>query len=115
MMVEKSSRNPYGSRTHTQWEGLFVSEHAWDYGEAAVDPQPMLSAEEKRAINDLLLVACGRKCTVFIHSWNGRHFHFHRCTALQMDWEERIVTCEDVFGKKKIEIDAITSIHMPDC
>lgn len=97
-MIERKSANKNNSRRQTQWDGLFVSEHAWDSDNDAInDPQPMLSAEEKQGILDILIVACDRKCTVFIQSWQGRHFHYHRCTIQGLDWEQRSITYEESF------------------
>lgn len=114
-MIEKESVNPKNERRHTQWDGLFVSEHAWDSNDDSVsDPQPMLSADEQQAILDMLIIACDRKCTVFIQSWKDRHFHFHRCTIQEIDYIKRIVTYEDPFGECKLAIETITSLHMLD-
>lgn len=85
-MEEKINAYKNEERRHTQWEGLFVSQHAWDSSNEVVsDPQPMLSADEQQAIMDMLIVAYERKCTVFIQSWQDRHFHFHRCTIRELD------------------------------
>ena len=112
-MEEKRSSSSENERKHTQWEGLFVSQHAWD-SDAVSDPQPMLSAEEQQAIWDMLMVALDRKCTVFIQSWEDRHFKFHRCTIQEIDDTQRIVTYEDPFGDWELSIDTITSMHMLD-
>lgn len=114
-MKEKRSSNPESERRHTQWEGLFVSQHAWDAdNHSESDPQPMLSADEKQAIWDMLIVAFDRQCTVFIQSWEDRHFKFHRCTIREIDDTQRIVTYDDPFGEWQLAIDTITSIHMLD-
>lgn len=112
-MTNQTSNSQRCGRKHTQWDGLFVSEHAWDSG-AAVEPQPMLSADEQQTIRDMLIVASDRKCTVFIQSWQGCHFKFHRCTIQELNWKERTLSYEDPFGSRQIVIDAITSIHMLD-
>jgi len=101
-------------RKQTQWEGLFVSQHAWKDDEVISDPQPMLSADEKQAIWNMLIVALSRKCTVFIQSWEDRHFKFHRCTIREIDDTQCIITYEDPFGEWQLVIDTITSIHMLD-
>ncbi|PKH09743.1 hypothetical protein CXF70_13270 [Planomicrobium sp. MB-3u-38] len=114
-MMENKRRNSNKGRRQTQWAGLFVSEHAWLTGKEDVsDPQPMLSADEKQAIWDMLIVACDRKCPVFIQSWQDRHFHFHRCTILERDFAQRTITYEDAIGQGKLAIDTITSMHMLD-
>jgi YolD-like protein len=113
MMEEKRSNRPNNERRHTQWEGLFVSQHAWDSDNGS-DPQPMLSAEEKQAIWDMLLVAYERKCPVFIQSWKDRHFHYKRCTIRELDWEQRLITYEEPFGGQQLAIGTITSIYMLD-
>lgn len=60
-MVERNSATKNHSRRQTQWEGLFVSEHAWDPDNDTInDSQPMLSANEQQAILDMLIVACDR-------------------------------------------------------
>ncbi|WP_282020911.1 YolD-like family protein [Planomicrobium okeanokoites] len=112
-MEDRRSNSSEDERKHTQWEGLFVSQHAWDSGDVS-DPQPMLSAEEQQAIRDMLIVALDRQCTVFIQSWEDRHFKFHRCTIREIDDTQRIVTYEDPFGEWQLAIDTITSIHMLD-
>ncbi|TWT07832.1 hypothetical protein FQV26_08485 [Planococcus sp. CPCC 101016] len=99
----------------TRWDGLFVSEHAWDYSKDSVsNPQPMLSADEQGAIIDMLIVAYERECTVFIQSWQERHFHYHRCTIRKMDCEQWIITYEDEFGERQLAVAMITSIYMLD-
>lgn len=47
-MTERNSVSDNNERKHTQWDGLFVSQHAWDSDNVS-DPQPMLSADEKQA------------------------------------------------------------------
>ena len=113
-MMENKKADSHKGRRQTQWEGLFVSEHAWKDDEAISDPQPMLSADEKQAIRDMLMVACDRQCTVFIQSWQKRHFHFHRCTILEVDDTQRTITYEDPFGSWQLATDSITSMHMLD-
>lgn len=114
-MTERSNVRDNNGRRHTQWDGLFVSEHAWDSNDDSVnDPQPMLSADEQQAILDMLIVACDRKCTVFIQSWQDRHFRFHRCRVLEVDYARRTITYEDSFDNRKLAIDSITSLHMLD-
>ncbi|WP_033542740.1 YolD-like family protein [Planococcus sp. CAU13] len=114
-MTERNSERENNGRRHTQWEGLFVSEHAWDSNDDSVsDPQPMLSADEQQAILDMLIVAYDRKTTVFIQSWQDRHFQFHRCTIQELDCSQRVLTYEDPFGKWRLAIDSITSVHMLD-
>ena len=113
MMGEKRSGSSENVRTHTQWDGLFVSQHAWNSDDVS-DPQPMLSANEKQAIWDMLIVALDRQCTVFIQSWEDRHFKFHRCTIREIDDTQRMVTYDDPFGEWQLAIDTITSIHMLD-
>lgn len=112
-MTERNSVSDNNERKHTQWDGLFVSQHAWDSDNVS-DPQPMLSADEKQAIWDMLLVALDRQCTVFIQSWEDCHFKFHRCTIREIDDPQRIVTYEDPFGEWQLAIDTITSMHMLD-
>lgn len=112
-MEEEKSAVIKEERRHTQWEGLFVSQHAWD-SDAVSDPQPMLSADEKQAIEDMLIVALDRKCTVFIQSWEDRHFKFHQCTIQEIDDVKHIITYENPFGEWQLAIDTITSIHMLD-
>ncbi len=112
MEKNRSFSQSNGGR-HTQWEGLFVSQHAWG-SDAVCDPQPMLSADEKQAIWDMLIVALDRKCTVFIQSWEDRHFKFHRCTIQEIDDVQRIIVYEDPFGEWQLAIDTITSMHMLD-
>lgn len=114
-MEEKRSNSLENERRHTQWDGLFVSQHAWDAdNHSESDPQPMLSADEKQAIWDMLIVAHDRQCTVFIQSWEDRHFKFHRCTIREIDDTQRMVTYDDPFGEWQLAIDTITSIHMLD-
>ena len=113
-MTERSNVRDNNGRRHTQWDGLFVSEHAWDSGYNVSDPQPMLSADEQQAILDMLIVACDRKCTVFIQSWQDRHFCFHRCKIREVDYARRTLTYEDSFGDWQLAIDSITSLHMLD-
>lgn len=115
MMEEIRSNSPKNERRHTQWEGLFVSQHAWDSdNHSESDRQPMLSADEQQAIMDMLIVAYNRKNTVFIQSWQDRHFHFHRCTIRKLDYIKRTITYEDPFGDWQLAIDSITSLHMLD-
>ncbi|WP_142828507.1 YolD-like family protein [Planococcus soli] len=114
-MEERSSTGKSYLRRQTRWDGLFVSEHAWDFNNDAVnDPQPMLSADEQGAIIDMLIVACERKCAVFIQSWQERHFHYYRCTIQKLDQEQWTITYEDSFGERQLAIGMITSIHMLD-
>lgn len=114
-MEERSSIGKRNGRKQTQWDGLFVSEHAWSSAdEYSSDPQPMLSADEQQAILDMLLVACDRRCTVFIQSWQERHFHFHRCTVQELDWERGHIIYEEPGGRMQLAIESITSIHMLD-
>ncbi|WP_298831292.1 hypothetical protein [uncultured Planococcus sp.] len=114
-MEERNSTSKRYVRRQTRWEGLFVSEHAWDSTADFInDPQPMLSADEQGAILDMLVVACERKCTVFIQSWQERHFHYCRCTIRKLDQEKWAVTYEDSFGERQLAIGMITSIHMLD-
>lgn len=113
--MKNDSMNPTTKRRQTQWDGLFVSEHVWDANEDSVsDPQPMLSADEQRAIVDLLIVACERKCPVFIQSWQDRHFHFYRCTIRELDAKKRTVIYEDSYGDRQLAIHTITSVYMLD-
>ncbi|RLQ84920.1 hypothetical protein D9754_16775 [Planomicrobium sp. Y74] len=112
-MWEKRSMNQESERRHTQWEGLFVSQHAWDSdNHSESDPQPMLSADEKQAIWDMLIVALDHQCTVFIQSWEDCHFKFHRCTIRELNDTRCIVTYEDPFGEWQLAVKTITSIHM---
>ncbi|QHJ71357.1 YolD-like family protein [Planococcus halotolerans] len=114
-MEDKRSNSSENERRHTQWEGLFVSQHAWDSDNyAKSDPQPMLSADEKQAIWDMLIVALHSQCTVFIQSWEGCHFKFHRCTIREIEDTQRIVIYEDPFGEWQLAIDTITSMQMLD-
>lgn len=114
-MEERNSTGKRNVRRQTRWEGLFVSEHAWGSNHDFVsDPQPMLSAHEQGAIIDMLIVACERKCTVFIQSWQNRHFHYYRCTVRKLDQEQWAITYEDKFGERQLAIGMITSIHMLD-
>lgn len=114
-MEEKSSFGRKTNERQTQWEGLFVTEHAWNAdNDFFEDPQPMLSAHEQKAIADMLLVAFERKCPVFIQSWQDRHFHYQRCTIQELDWEEQMIICEEPLGGRQLAIGAITSIHMLD-
>ncbi|WP_165763744.1 YolD-like family protein [Halalkalibacter urbisdiaboli] len=113
-MTERNSVSENKGKRHTQWDGLFVSQHAWDSDNVVSDPQPMLSADEQQAIMNMLFVAYERKCTVFIQSWQNRHFHFHRCTIRDLDYTQGIITYEDPFGDWQLEIDSITSLHMLD-
>lgn len=110
-MEKRSISGKTNERRQTRWDGLFVSEHAWD---SINDPQPMLSADEQGAIIDMLVVACERQCTVFIQSWQDRHFHYHRCTIQKLDQEQWTITYEDAFGERQLAIGMITSIHMLD-
>jgi hypothetical protein len=114
-MTRRHSANEINGKTHTQWDGLFVSAHAWDTdNEIVSDPQPMLSADEQQAILDMLLVAYERKCPVFIQSWQDRHFHYKRCTIRELDWEQRLITYEEAFSGPQLAIGTITSIYMLD-
>lgn len=114
-MEERSSTGKGNFRKQTRWDGLFVSEHAWDSTNDFIhDPQPMLSADEQGAMFDMLIVAYERKSTVFIQSWQERHFHYHRCTIRKLDQEQWTITYEDVFGERQLGIGLITSIHMLD-
>ncbi len=114
-MEEKRRSSPESERRYTQWEGLFVSQHAWDAdNHSESEPQPMLSADEKQAIWDMLIVAHDRQCTVFVQSWEDRHFKFHRCTIREIDDIRCIATYDDPFGEWQLAIDTITSIHMLD-
>ncbi len=113
-MDNKSSAAKRNPRKQTQWEGLFVSEHAWDSYDTVADSQPMLSADEQGAIVDMLIVAGERKCPVFIQIWQDRHFHYHHCTVKDLDSKQWIITYEDSFGMNQLAISAITSIHMLD-
>lgn len=114
-MGEKRNSSPVNERQHTQWDGLFVSQHVWDAdNHSESDPQPMLSADEKQAIWDMLVVALDRKCTVFIQSWEYCHFKFHRCIIKEIDETQRFVTYEDPFGGWQLAIDTIISMHMLD-
>ena len=110
-MEQRSITGKTNERRQTRWDGLFVSEHAWD---SINDPQPMLSADEQGAIIDMLVVACERQCTVFIQSWQERHFHYHRCTIQKLDQEQWTITYEDAFGERQLAVGMITSIHMLD-
>ena len=114
-MGEKNSTDKRNFKKQTRWGGLFVSEYAWDYNNDIVtDPQPMLSADEQGAIMDMLIVANERKCTVFIQSWQDRHFHYYRCTIRKVDHKKWNILYEDVFGEHQLAIGMITSIHMLD-
>lgn len=114
-MEQKNNMVRRNLRSQTQWDGLFVSEHAWDSNNDVVsDPQPMLSAHEQGAMVDMLIVAFERKCTVFIQSWQDRHFHYYRCTIRKLDREQWTITYEDSFGERQLAIGMITSIHMLD-
>lgn len=114
-MTGRNHANENNGRTHTQWDGLFVTEHAWDTdNETVSDPQPMLSADEQLAILDMLLVAYERKCPVFIQCWKDRHFHYKHCTIRELDWEQRLITYEEPFGGQQLAIGTITSIYMLD-
>lgn len=114
-MEERSRIGKRRGRKQTQWDGLFVSEHAWSSADDySSDPQPMLSADEQQAILDMLFIACDRRCTVFIQSWQERHFHFHRCVVRDIDWERRRIMCEEAGGRMQLAIESITSIHMLD-
>lgn len=114
-MEEKRNTGIKDERRHTQWEGLFVSQHVWDTDEHQMsDPQPMLSADEHRAIMNMLVAANERKCAVFLQSWQDRHFHFHHCTIQEINYAERVITYEDRRGEWQLPIDAITSMYMLD-
>ncbi|MDN3436628.1 YolD-like family protein [Planococcus sp. APC 3900] len=110
-MEQRSITGKTNERRQTRWDGLFVSEHAWN---SINDPQPMLSADEQGAIIDMLIVACERQCTVFIQSWQDRHFHYHRCIIQKLDQEQWTITYEDAFGEWRLPIGMIISIHMLD-
>ncbi|AQQ55272.1 YolD-like family protein [Planococcus lenghuensis] len=100
-------------KSYTRWHGLFVSEHpspATD--EPIIDPQPLLSASERRDIHEMLAIAFERKCPVFIQSWQDRHFHYHRGTIRQIDEEQEILIYLDPFGEWPLSLNTITSVHM---
>ncbi len=114
-MEARSSNGKRNLTKQTRWDGLFVSEHAWNYNSGSVrDPQPMLSADEQGAIVDMLIVAYERKCMVFIQSWQERHFHYYRCTIRKVDYEKWSIAYEDILGERRLPIATITSIHMLD-
>lgn len=114
-MEERSSTGKRYARRQTRWDGLFVSEHAWDSTtDFSSDPQPMLSADEQGAIIDMLVVAYQRKSTVFIQFWKDRHFHYCRCTIRKLEQAQWTITYEDSFGERQLAIGMITSIHMLD-
>lgn len=114
-MEQKNNTVIRNSRRQTRWDGLFVSEHAWESNyNMASDPQPMLSADEEGAMVDMLIVAYGRKCPVFIQSWQEGHFHYYRCTIRKLDREQWTITYEDLLGERQLAISMIKSIHMLD-
>lgn len=113
-MSKRNKMSESKIRRHTQWDGLFVSQHAWDSDDSVTDSQPMLSGEEQKAILDMLIIAYDRKCTVFIQSWHDGHFHYHRCTIRNLDCTKRIITYEDPFDDRQLAIDSITSLHILD-
>lgn len=110
-MEQKSNTVRKTGRKRTRWDGLFVSEHAWDFHH---DPQPMLTANEQGAVIDMLIVACERKCPVFIQSWQDRHFHYHHCTISKLDHRQWTITYKDSFGERQLAIRMITSVYMLD-
>ena len=87
---------------------------AFSYRNMRGIPLVIRSANEQGAIIDMLIVACERKCTVFIQSWQDRHFHYYRCRIQKLDQEQWTITYEDTFGERQLAIGMITSIHMLD-
>ncbi|TWT04585.1 YolD-like family protein [Planomicrobium sp. CPCC 101079] len=101
-----------------KWQGMFLTEHVQMLRELAEEdkkmPQPKLDEYDLQLIQEEMAIGLQRKCDAIIHTWRDGEVTRHHGTIIDINTQSRILTYEDPFKKRTLNIDEIVSINLVD-
>ena len=105
-------------RGNIKWQGLMLPEHIQMLRDLSEEdrksPKPNLDEYDLQLISEEMDVALKRQCDVVIHTWRDGEVTRHHGTIVDIDIQSRVLTYEDPFKMRRVNMDEVVSIAMVD-